>query len=383
MVSRENGRAGRLPLAVFAGWLAGAGLVSGATFPLAHCTDGAEADFRLPLGKSEVRFKKEPDYVGAEIVRSVLYVAPDKKEYMGFACDTEGGALYFDLNRNLDLTDDPEGVFKAGGKSGGHSFENVVLPIQQGGRRRDLVLEVQIYGERWGRYSVQSSWKSDAVSIGGGRYQVSVVDDGDGVITDDDSLFLEPAEEEFSPGGDDPKVELRAPATLVLKGSSFALSYELSDDGKTLALSVEPGADKLVEVALEGRGIARIAMQDGATAAVDFGPGAVLLIPAGRYRGSVWARAGDGERASLWRAGNVSHRVREGAGRESWRIGGPIVSKLTCQQAGGRLSFDQATVGAGGEKYSRVDSSGVSLGKPKLRVKKAGEIVHVGEFEYG
>ena len=64
-------------------------------------------------------------------------------------------------------------------------------------------------------------------------------------------------------------------------------------------------------------------------------------------------------------------------------MGGPIVSKLTCKQAGGRLSFDQATVGAGGEKYSRVDSSGVSLGKPKLRVKKAGEVIHVGEFEYG
>ena len=372
-----------MPVAVFAGLLAGAGWVSGATFPLEYRTDGAEADFRLPLGKSEVRFKKEPEYVGEEIVRSVLYVAPGKKEYIGFACDSEGDALYFDLNRNLELTDDPDGVFKAGGEGGGHSFENVVLPIQQGGRRRDLALDMQIYGASWGRYSVQSSWKSDAVSIGGGLYRVSVVDDGDGAITDADTLFLAPAEEEFSPGDEDPEVELQAPASLILNGASFALAYELSDDGKVLALSVEPGAEKLEEVALDGQGIARIAMQDGATAAVYFGPGAVLSIPAGRYRGSVWTRAGDGTRTSLWRAGNVSHRVRKGEGRDTWRMGGPIASKLTCQQAGGRLSFDQATVGAGGEKYSLVNSSGVSLGKPKLRVKKAGEVIHVGEFEYG
>ena len=178
-------------------------------------------------------------------------------------------------------------------------------------------------------------------------------------------------------------MELQAPASLILNGASFALAYELSDDGKVLALSVEPGAEKLEEVALDGQGIARIAMQDGATAAVYFGPGAVLSIPAGRYRGSVWTRAGDGDRTSLWCAGNVAHRVRKGEGRETWHMGGPIVSKLTCQQAGGRLSFDQATVGAGGEKYSLVNSSGVSLGKPKLRVKKAGEVIHVGEFEYG
>ena len=60
-----------------------------------------------------------------------------------------------------------------------------------------------------------------------------------------------------------------------------------------------------------------------------------------------------------------------------------MASQLTCTKGMGRLQFDQATVGAGGEKYSLVGSSGMDLGKPKLRVKKNGKVIHVGEFEYG
>ena len=106
-------------------------------------------------------------------------------------------------------------------------------------------------------------------------------------------------------------------------------------------------------------------------------------MPAGRYRASVWTRVGDEKRTSLWAAWNVSQRVPAGGGGEVWRVGGPIISKLTCKKSVGRLQFDQATVGVGGEKYSLVNSSGVDLGKPKLRVKKNGQVVHVGEFEYG
>ncbi len=365
----------------------GFGLLSGAsdaaTFSLEYRTDGKSADFSLPLGESEVRFKKEPTYVSKDVVRSALYVSPDRKEFVGFACDSEGSTLYLDLNRNLDLTDDPEGVIQSTSEGWGHFFATCSVPIEQEGHRRDMMVDMTIYGDRWGRYEVKSSWESSSVLIGEKTFRVSIVDDGDGVITAKDVLFLELIEEFQEEGAEGISVELKAPTTLVLDGLPVALTYALSSDGKTVALSVEPSSASLVEVEIKGLGVERIVMQDEALAAVFFGPSSTLQIPSGNYRGEVWVRVGEGKKSSLWNAGNVPLRVKGGSGRESWLVGGPIVSKLTCSIPGNRIRFDQATVGAGGEKYTPDSFSGEAIGQPKLRIKKAGEVIHVGEFEYG
>ena len=354
-----------------------------ATFSLEYRTDGKTAGFSLPLGESEVRFKKEPNYAGKDVVRCALYVSPDQKEFIGFACDSEGSTLYLDLNRNLDLTDDPEGVISSTSEGWGNSFEQVAISVEQEGRRRDMLVDMTIYGDRWGRYEVESSWESSSVSFGDQAFRVSIVDDGDGVITAQDVLFLEPIEEFQEEGSEGISVELKAPTTLVLNGVPFALTYALSSDGKTVALSVEPSSAPLVEVEMKGHGVERIVMQDEALAAVYLGPSSILQIPPGNYSGDVWVRMGEGKKNSLWNAGNVSLYVRGGSGRESWLVGGPIVSKLTCSIPGNRLQFDQTTVGVGGEKYTPDSFSGGSIGQPKLRIKKAGEVIHVGEFEYG
>ena len=363
---------------------AGASVVS-----LEYRTQGPTADFKLPMGEREIRFKKEPAYKGTEIVRSLLPVSPDPKDVLGFACDTEESTLYLDLNRNLDLTDDPDGVVKAMGSGWGRSFENVVVTIEQEGRRRELVMDLESYGSRWGRYTVKSSWGADAVRIGDRIYQVGVIDNGDGVITVEDTLYLQPAAGEFeavdaeSAGDEDERVEIQAPSTLVLDGVPYRLAYELAEDGRSLALSLEPGAeDSLAEVELSGEGIQRIVLQDKATAAVILAPGQALRIPAGNYRAELQVRMGSDEKHSLWNAWNVPLQAgREGSG--IWRAGGPITSKLSCRRFGARLRFDQATVGAAGEKYREAGFHGISGGRPKLQVKKAGVIVHVGEFEYG
>lgn len=369
-------------------WLAGlaVGLLAGAaqaeTFSLDYRTNGPTAGFRLPLGSTEIRFRKEPAYAGAKVVRSVLPVAPAKKDYIGFACDLEGRKLYLDLNRNLDLTDDPAGVHASGEQGWGWSFADVVVPIEQEGRRRELVVDLQVYGENYGRYTVKSSWEG-AAEIGGRTYHMAVVDDGNGVIDAADELRLEARK----PGAKKPdpaaEVELQAPATLVLDGEPFGMAYELSADGKTLALEIAPKPAKLTEVEWAGEGIERVVLQDKDVAAVFLAPDKVLRLPAGRYRGSVRVRTGEGREALRWESGSVHLQVKDEPDPKPWRVGGPVASKLTCRKAGDRLVFDQAAKGAGDETYRLAGSSGGALGKPKLRVKKGGEVVHVGEFEYG
>lgn len=352
-----------------------------ATFPLELRTNGASASFRLAMDGLEIRFQKEPEYAGRGVVRSALRVGPDPQDYLGFACDLEAKKLYLDLNRNLDLTDDPDGVHASRGEHWGSSFEDVVVPIEQAGRRREIRMDVTIYGADYGRYAVKSSWEG-AVEIGGRTFHVAVVDDGNGVIDAADELRLEARKPRAKKPDPAAEVELQAPATLVLDGEPFGMAYGLSADGKTLALEIAPKPAMLAEVELAGEGIERVVLQDQDVAAVFLAPDKVLRLPAGRYRGGVRVRTGQGKDALLWQAWGVSRRVADGA-RETWRVGGPIVSKLTCRNAGNQLVFDHALAGAGGEKYATVGLVRESLGPPKLRVRKDGQTVHVGNFEYG
>ena len=384
MNRRKHGWGGLLSIATGVGLLAAPGALPGATFVLEYQTNGPSADFRLPLEKSEILFKSEPEYVGTQVVRSYFSVSPDPQGHMGFACDPEGQKLYLDLNRNLDLTDDPEGIRESSPESWGREFPNVAIPVEQAGRHREIAMDLQIYGENRGWYTIRSSWGSDDVDIGGKTYRIAVVDDGDGVLAPDDCLFLEPIGDEFEVVGDPEKrVELQVPASLVLDGQPYALSFALSDDGKSMDLSIDPAEEKLVDVPVTGKGIERLVLQDDGRAALFFAPESTIRLPAGRYRAEVWVRAGAGELTSLWKAPRVTLNVREGNDQKPWGVGGPIVSKLTCSMAGSCLTFDQAATGADGETYSLVNSPGQALEKPKLRVVHEGTVIHVGEFEYG
>lgn len=373
-----------MSIATGAGLLVAPGSLLGATFVLEYQTNGPSADFPLPLEKSEIRFKNEPEYAGAQVVRSHFSVAPGPQGPMGFACDPEGQKLYLDLNRNLDLTDDPEGIRESRPGSGGREFPHIAISIEQAGRRREIAMDLQINGDNQGRYTIRSSWGSDAVDIGGKTYRAAVVDDGDGVIGPADFLFLEPVGDEFEAVGDPGKrVELQAPASLVLDGQPYALAFALDRDGKSMELSIVPAAEELVDVPVTGKGLERLTLQNEGRAALFFAPESTIRLPAGRYGAEVWVRAGAGDTTSLWKSRRVSLDVREGDNQKPWGVGGPIVRKLTCSMAGSCLTFDQAATGADGETYSLVNSPGQAPEKPKLRVKHEGEIIHVGEFEYG
>jgi hypothetical protein len=85
---------------------------AGATlsFPLTFTEKGSSLSTVINLGGQEVKFRKEPDFGKDRIVRRALKVGPDKDDFIGIAADLTTHTLYLDLNQNLDLTDDPQGV---------------------------------------------------------------------------------------------------------------------------------------------------------------------------------------------------------------------------------------------------------------------------------
>ena len=69
------------------------------------------ANWGARVGSKDPTFKKEPTLSGSKVVRGTLQLGANPSEEMGFAWDRNAGKLYLDLNRNLDLTDDPVSVY--------------------------------------------------------------------------------------------------------------------------------------------------------------------------------------------------------------------------------------------------------------------------------
>ena len=74
---------------------------------------------------NKVNFEKEPDFSKRNIVRGLIPLGSDKKNYVGFAWDRATKKLYIDLNRNKDLTDDPNGIFENKGRGSYQYFRDI------------------------------------------------------------------------------------------------------------------------------------------------------------------------------------------------------------------------------------------------------------------
>ena len=96
------------------------------TFELKWKEHGISDRVEVPLDRDEP-FAKEPNFGQRKVWRGVLGVgAPGHREQMGFAWDKSEGKLYMDLNRDGDLTNDPNGVLETDDARGGdyqnHNF---------------------------------------------------------------------------------------------------------------------------------------------------------------------------------------------------------------------------------------------------------------------
>ena len=90
----------------------------GETFNLEYVEDGFRLGVAADVLTDTQRFEKEPDLGERAIVRGRLLTGTGEDSWTGFAWDRSKGTLYLDLNRNRDLTDDPEGVFQSAGIGG-------------------------------------------------------------------------------------------------------------------------------------------------------------------------------------------------------------------------------------------------------------------------
>jgi len=115
-----------------------------------------------PLDTPNAPFLKEPELGQEHVFSGALQVGKDPTNTIALIWDRPAGKLYFDLNRNLDLTDDPAGVFSSPHK--GHFvqvFTNVILSLRTARGLDPTIVDLRLTSRREGRWILaQLSWRT-------------------------------------------------------------------------------------------------------------------------------------------------------------------------------------------------------------------------------
>ena len=133
----------------------------------------------MPVVVKLVPFKKEPPFGRGKVIRGTLQMAGGVNDEMAFAWDRGAGKLYLDLNRNLDLTDDPAGVYSSprGSLAMSQTFPGVRLPVKAGGATRSMLADLTFYDYGSGpncTAALRSFWQGK-LTLQGEEWQVGLL----------------------------------------------------------------------------------------------------------------------------------------------------------------------------------------------------------------
>jgi hypothetical protein len=335
-------------------------------------------------------FSKEPDLGQGPAFRWVLHFGKDTNNAIPMLWDRANGKLYFDLNRNLDLTDDPAGVFVSPHK--GHFtqyFTNVTLPLKTAMGLHPAILQLKLSSDRqssWSQVQVtpRSVWQAK-VTTGDEEWQVAVVDSllGPASPTPGKFLLLRPWALRTN------RVSLDYPASGIVPfpdrlfwlGQAFHLERRIETGGETpvCRLALTPEHPPLTELKLSGEFLcyALLRATNGYTVVLRDAPGTVK-VPQGVYTVSaVWLKRGATEAS---RAG-YPPLVVNATTATNLVLGGPLTNWVTAERNGRRLQIGRELKGADGAVYGLAQEDRAK--PPEFTVYYGGKKVLAGKFQYG
>jgi hypothetical protein len=364
-----------------------------------------EVDFSLhvdaPVEGHEVVFKKEPEFGGHDIVRGPLRRRSQaEKEFIGFAWDSSAGKLYLDLNRNLDLTDDPDGIFES--KDGW--FRNVRFEIERGAVRVPCVIDLAIRRTRDGWVSceafVRSVWQAE-IELNGKKWWFAIQDNMDGEIDLRDYVVFRSSEESFTSVLNEVRATLaqvraseilEAPDSLPLMqrlsfdGASYdlELGFEYAEAGTELVATFTESDIPFGELRIDGKSIKRLVLQRQDEKGVSFvvldAPEANVKVPVGSYFSPMVFLDGGGS-AGLFSAYSPKGVLISEDKPATLKVGGPLTHRLAVHRLGNTLQLDYRLSGVGDGSYTPRERARER--PPQFAIYKGDTNIASGSFEYG
>ena len=391
------------------------------TFNLSYKDDGFSLRVHIRIEGSEIAFKKEPDFGEHEIVYGALPTGREKKDYLCFALDATDKRLYLDLNRNLDLTDDPAGIF-VGFDRKNHAnswrlmtFKNIHLDVP--GSLTSLQYRIDLRFNKVGKQitlsaTVRSGWQGD-VGFDEKLWRMSVVDNMDGSINHRDIIILRPNTDTINNNKQSSlskkdyikkaiykaqtSLSYQLPVTrnLFFNGHNFDLAFNFasSDENKKLTVHFTEKHPPLGKLILEGEHIKRLTLEQGNTNEDDVlvildSPPPEVHIPAGTFikqKVILETKQSKGQISSECRQKLLISEEKPA----TLKIGGPLNNSIKISRNGPYLKLDYVLVGNGEEPYHRqvqaLPAQFVADRKspPQFAVYNGDKKIASGSFEYG
>ncbi len=346
----------------------------------------------VPLEGSEVTFKKEPDFGDHKIIRGAIPAAREEKDFLCFAWDVTKLKLYLDLNRNLDLTDDPSGVFQGQGKKYQQSFHNV--RFKSINSQVPLLYQVTLSFSDYRIYgiplrcliNVRSGWQGD-IEFYGKKWQLRLADNLDGIIGPEDVLTLRPYKEgQEEPVDFSSYDRLDPPQRIFFDGHDYDLGFgfEPGAGGSQLVATFTESPSPLGALEMKGSHIRRLVLRgvkDSRSSLVLLdSPGNEVLIPARVYnRQRIFLDEGEIFRVLFAYSRNEISVIQDKV--TPLKLGVPLTHTVEMSRRGTELMLDYQLVGMGGERYINYGRN--PRNRPTFAIYLGENKIGSGSFEYG
>jgi hypothetical protein len=341
------------------------------------------------LTKPNKPFLKEPETSPHHVFRSLLHVGQDTNNPVALIWDQPRQKLYLDLNRNLDLTDDPGGVFSSTNKGLNQVFTNVTVRVRTAAGFQPVILDFHCStaasGGSASTHLISHSLWQAKVTIAGQEWQVAALDNLSGQEGPAAAKFLllRPWSARTSHVSfyDRTSGIVPLPGRLFWLGQAFQLERRFDTSGTTPVCKLEftPQQPPLAELKLSGEFVYYTVLRDtnGYTAVLRE-PSGTVQIPQGVYTvGATWLKKGTAEAFQL----TGEPMVIKTATATNLILGGPLTNWVVLDRSSRRLEMNYQLRGADGRLYRLAGQD--QTRPPEFTVYYGGKKALAGKFEFG
>lgn len=337
-------------------------------------------DLRLQAEATSLKEKKGPDFAAGNVSRGAFQTFPKSAEPMLFVWDRTQGKLYIDLNNNLDLTDDANGVFSSRELSK-YQFNDMQVEKQVGDVPVAYVINAQIFpSASYYSFRMNSGFEGK-VQLAGRDLRVLLADNLNGVIGRGDFFAITSADSNFSPPAE--PTDNDAPQEVFLDGRGWAVSYDFAivEDRPCVRVKFKEITKPTGQVRIDGSFIRYMSLKDDRTMIVLERPGEKVTMPLGTYiLRQVYMDAGVAGMLQRSNFGTDTIRVEKDR-IETIKAGGPLSNTVEVKRVGRILQFNYKLVGADGKSYVTIIRDDKKT--PKFAVYKSDRQIGSGTFKFG
>jgi hypothetical protein len=351
-------------------------------FDLEYESRGRALNLNLNHLFGRADFEKEPDFGGRKVVRGLIPAGAEEKDYIGYACDLKKGKLYLDLNRNRDLTDDPNCVFTTDRPGRNGYFEKVRFSVKSGSLEVPYVAQISFHGSSYANMTIRSGFSSE-IEVGGRKWKIEVVDNMDGKIGDRDYFVLDCVREGVVG-------LLRSLGNLPIRENIFFggrfyktdFEFKVKEGKLVLQMRLDELQAPLGKVKIESKFVKCLVVNNDTTQVILDSPAGESVVPLGNFNYEHLVI--EGEKSEKFKVTNFHGGNEFSVNSDEPTIikaGGALINSVSVQRNGSVLTFGYKLVDAIGNEYGSLQGSRDN--PPGFVVYKGDKQVGSGTFEYG